>query len=273
MGADRRLVQVEVARADAELVADVLWRGQPSAVSETPLAGDRVRLEADVRDIGPLERLPAGCVVTERDLPDDRCLDTWRAWAEPVRAGRHLVLHPAWLPPVPSVPGDVVVRVDPGHAFGSGTHPTTQLVLTLLERVLRPGARVLDVGTGSGVLAIAAVLLGASAAVATDIDPAAIVAARANAEANGVAGAVDITDRPLESIGDRFDVVLANIGAAVLRELAPVLAAHVGAAGSLVLSGVLEDQADGVVGCFPGFTELDRLSLDGWAAALLRAPG
>lgn len=272
MGSDRRLVLVVVAAADAEVAADVLWRCGCSAVSEAPLEDGRVRLEADVSTMEPLAALPPGCILTEHDLPDDSYLDAWREFAEPVRVGCHLLVQPAWRSDVPAAPDDVVVRLDPGHAFGSGTHPTTRLVLSLLERFLEPGASVLDVGTGSGVLAVAAALLGASTVIATDLDPAAVRAARANAVANGVSERVVVTDLPLGSIDAVVDLVLANIGASVLRELAPDLLAHVRPGGKLILAGLLEDQATEVVGQFPRVVELERCSLDGWAAPVLRAP-
>lgn len=272
----RRVVQVDVPAGAAELAVDVLWQAGPSAVSEVDLGAGRVRLTADVADPARLDGLPAACEVTVLDLDGDAYLDVWRAWARPVRAGRHLVLHPAWLPlPAEGAPGtadDVTLLLDPGRAFGSGSHPTTRLVLGAIEALLAAGDEVLDAGTGSGVLAVAAARLGASAVVATDIDPAAVAATTANAAGNGVAGRIDVSTRPLATVPGEFDLVVANIGASVLRDLASDLAARVRPGGHLVLSGLLERQVDGVLERVPGFTEVERQTEDGWVAVVLRAP-
>lgn len=281
MAAARRVVQVEVQRSEAELAADVLWQARPSAVSEVDLADGRVRLTADPTD--PLGELPPSAVVTELDLDGNDHLDAWRAWATPLRAGRRIILHPAWLPPTAPIVThattgdhhdrrDITILLDPGRAFGSGSHPTTRLVLALIEEELHAGARVLDVGAGSGVLSVAAALLGAAGVVALDVEAAAVEATRANATANGVAELIEVSDRPLAEVAGRFDVVLANVGVRVITELAPDLSAHVAHGGALVLSGLLADQVDPVLACFPGLTEAARRHEDGWAASVLRAP-
>ncbi|MEO7430245.1 MAG: 50S ribosomal protein L11 methyltransferase, partial [Acidimicrobiales bacterium] len=199
-------------------------------------------------------------------------LDGWRAWAAPVRAGRRVVLHPAWLPR-DGAEDDLVVLLDPGRTFGSGSHPSTRLVVAALEAHCGPGQRVLDVGTGSGVLAVVAALLGAARVDAIDIEAAAPAVVRANAEANGVRERVTASTMPLSEVTGTFDLVLANIGAGVLRGLANELSARVAPGGLLVLSGLLEDQADAVVAGFVDLTELTRAAEDGWVAVVLRAPG
>jgi ribosomal protein L11 methyltransferase len=268
-----RVVQVDGPADVAELAADVLWQAGPSAVGETDLGDGRVRLTADVTDLGPLDDLPAACEVTVLELDGDADLDAWRAWARPVRAGRHLVLHPAWLPlPEEEATGeddDVRLLVDPGRTFGSGSHATTRLVLGAMEALLVAGDEVLDVGTGSGVLAVAAARLGASVVVATDIDPAAVAATTANAARNGVAGRIDVSTRALADVPGAFDLVVANIGAGVLRDLAPDLATRVRPGGHLVLSGLLDEQVSGVLERLPGCTEVGRQAEDGWVAVVL----
>lgn len=266
----RRVVEIDVPAAEAELAADVLWRADPSAVSEVDLGDGRVRLTADVCEA--VADLPGSWTMREVELHSDQHLDMWRAWAHPVRAGRRIVVQPAWLAPDDGSADDVVLLLDPGRAFGSGSHPSTRLVLATLEDVLVPGDRVLDVGTGSGVLAVAACLLGASAVVALDVDPAAVDATSANASVNGVADRISVSTALLAAIDDAFDVVVANIGSAVLRALADDLARVTSAGGVLVLSGLLEDQVTEVLSRFSGFTELARPIEEGWAAAVLRAP-
>jgi ribosomal protein L11 methylase PrmA len=138
------------------------------------------------------------------------------------------------------------ITIEPGTSFGHGGHPTTELALHLLLEDLRPGQSVLDVGTGSGVLAIAAAVVGAAPVVGIDIAPDAVAIATGNARANGVAGAVTIAEVPIERAGrlvgvDRFDAVVANVLAPVQRSLAAALAAAVADGGSLVVAGHLLD--------------------------------
>jgi len=170
---------------------------------------------------------------------------------EPIRAGERLWIVPTWHePPEPSA---VNIVLDPGAAFGTGSHPTTRLCLAWLERNLRQGDEVIDYGCGSGILAIAALKLGAASAVATDIDPLALEAARYNCARNGVALAV--VDAKV-GIKGRAHVTIANILANPLRMLAPILASHTRPHGSLALSGILEDQADDVIRAYSPWASL-----------------
>ncbi len=165
----------------------------------------------------------------------------------PTRISERLWIVPTWHQP----PDEraLVVRLDPGVAFGTGTHPTTRLCLAWLDATLSPGARVLDYGCGSGILAITAAKLGARAVIGVDIDPQALVAARANSRANGVDASYTDLDGFSQSTLT-FDVVLANILSNPLKLLAPALAARVAPHGSLVLSGVLERQAGDVIAAY-----------------------
>ncbi|MGK2948324.1 MAG: 50S ribosomal protein L11 methyltransferase [Acidimicrobiales bacterium] len=258
------IVDVVVSASDVELAADALWQAQPSAVEEHDLGDGRVRLRADVRDLGLVDPRWSPALV----IVDDGALDAWRVHARPVRAGRRMVLHPAWLPEEAGDADDVLVRLEPARTFGSGSHPTTRLAVAALETRLRPGHRVLDVGTGSGVLAVAAALLGASEAVGTDIDPAVVEVVAANARANAVAGKVRATTEPVASLAGPFDLVVANIGLGVLVELAPSLLAT--GAGLLVLTGLLEPQADEAVAAYPGLMEVERTTVEGWSLVVLR---
>ena len=264
----RRVVQVVVDAADAELAADALWQARPSAVLEVDLGAGRVRLTADVVDPA---LVPPRWEAAELVVDDEGYLDAWRTWAAPVRAGRRILVHPAWLPvPEPMVGADLLLLIDPGRAFGSGSHESTRLALALLEDLVRPGDRVLDVGCGSGVLAVAACRLGAAWVAAVDIDAEAVAATRANAERNGVAQRVRASDAALEELAGPFELVVANIGGGVLPRLAPQLGPRVAPHGRLVLSGLLEEQVDAVVAAVPGCVEVGRVAEGGWAAAWLR---
>lgn len=181
--------------------------------------------------------------------------DWERAWMdrfEPMRFGRELWICPSHLEPDPDWP--LVIRLDPGLAFGSGTHPTTALCLEWIDGLDVADREVLDFGCGSGVLAIAAGLKGAGRLVAVDHDPQALSATGDNARRNGLGGRIECL-LP-ETFGQqaedrrRFDLVLANILAAPLVELAPVLVECLRPGGELVLSGILPEQAEGVIAAY-----------------------
>jgi ribosomal protein L11 methyltransferase len=273
MGPRRSVVQITVPADQAELAADALWQAEPSAVATVELGDGRVRLVADVADPA---RVPSGWVLEEIELDGDEYLDAWRAWAAPVRIADRLVLQPAWVAPTDTAadagPDDLVVLVDPGRTFGSGSHPSTRQVLELLLDLPVAGARVLDVGCGSGVLAVTAARLGAAEVTGIDIDPASPVTTAVNARLNGVDASVMASTTPLADVAGRFDLVLANIGAAVLCDLEPAVVRRVGPSGSIVLAGLLDDQAAAVLDAYRGWTEHRRLSTDGWTALVLRRP-
>jgi ribosomal protein L11 methyltransferase len=172
--------------------------------------------------------------------------NSWKANFKPLRVGRRLLIVPTWEHVSPR-PDDIVLHIDPGMAFGTGGHETTRLCLELLENIMDAmpilnSPSVLDVGTGSGILAIAAVQLGAQRVCALDIDPQALEVARENLAANGLLDQVECSTAPLESLEGCFDVVLANILAEDLVRMAPVLAERLSAGGSLILSGILAEK-------------------------------
>jgi ribosomal protein L11 methyltransferase len=207
--------------------------------------------------------VPAAVIV---EVGDATWQDTWRQHAEPIDIGAQLRVAPAWKD-VPLGDGRVVLRIEPGPCFGGGNHPTTRMLLAEIERRAGRGTSVLDVGTGSGVLAVAAAVFGARPVVGVDIDPAAIPVSRANAEANGVE--VDVSTTPVGDVNGRFDLVLANLSAGTLVSLASDLIARIAPAGTLLLSGLLPGQWRHVE---PSFGSLDTdavIELDGWLSAVL----
>ncbi len=167
----------------------------------------------------------------------------------PRRLGKKIVVKPSWEVYIPRR-GDIVVEIDPGLAFGTGSHPSTYLVIELLEDLFEKGLScpyVLDVGTGTGILAICAAKLGAKAVVGIDIDPEAAEVARNNVLKNDVHRRVTITTSPVFQLADLFDLVLANIGAYELELLAPDIARHLKTGGLAILSGILKEQREGLV--------------------------
>jgi ribosomal protein L11 methyltransferase len=186
----------------------------------------------------------------------------WLKDFRPMRFGRRLWICPAGQRP--EQPAAAVLDLDPGLAFGTGTHPTTALCLGWLDALALDGLRVLDYGCGSGILALAALRLGAASAVGFDIDPQALVATRQNAARNGLERRLCIASTA-ESVEGSFDVVLANILAGPLLELAPALAARCRAGGAMALSGMLERQATEVADAYRPWFHIDSAAeREGW---------
>ncbi|MEQ8330549.1 MAG: 50S ribosomal protein L11 methyltransferase [Longimicrobiales bacterium] len=204
--------------------------------------------------------------------------ETWKRGLEPRRLTDRLTVTPSWIP-VEEAPGTVVVVVDPGMAFGTAEHGTTRGCLRLLDALVTEGESVLDVGAGSGILAVAAARLGASRVMAVEGDPLAKEAIEDNVEANGVADRVTVraawADAALLAALGPFDGVVANIESGVLRPLLPGLRAAVRDGGWLVLSGILDAEWPGMRRAAEevGF-RLAALDEDGpWRSASFRAPG
>ena len=205
--------------------------------------------------------LPAVAIIIEH--VEDRAWEReWLKDFRPMRFGRRLWIAPAGQRP--DGPAAVILELDPGLAFGTGTHATTALCLEWLDRRVRGGERVLDYGCGSGILALAAIKLGAASATACDIDPQALIATRENAAKNGLRPQVDVVERP-EAAAGVFDIVLANILAGPLVELAPRLAGLTRAQGEIVLAGMLAHQAAEVARAYVPWFDIDpEAEREGW---------
>jgi ribosomal protein L11 methyltransferase len=259
---------------EVELASDVLWSLGVVAIEER-IVDDGVELWTSLGD-----DLDAVTLAAEQRLDrwlwrlteiDESIADTWRAHAVPVHIDGDLVICPAWIAFEPE-PGVTVLRIEPGSTFGLGDHPTTMLSMRSLRAALFDGATVLDVGAGSGVLAIGACLLGAASAMAIDIAPASVPITRDNAAANGVADRVRASTTPLVEVDGAFDIVVANILAPTLIELAEDLRRVVAPNGVLIVSGVLADRHDHVEEALLPLHRTHRETMDGWAAITLSAP-
>ena len=207
-----------------------------------------------------------GGELPEHNLERIEDQDWERSWMDnfqPMRFGRRLWIVPSWHP-APE-PDAVNLLLDPGLAFGTGTHPTTALCLQWLDGQSLDGSHLLDFGCGSGILAIAGLLLGAASAVGTDIDPQALQASRDNALRNGIEPERFPLYLPPQMPAGEFDVVVANILAGPLVQLAPVISSHVRAGGRLALSGILAEQAEEVRAAYAEQFELDPTAeQEGW---------
>ena len=239
--------------ADAGTADETPQFGEPGSVNSPGWAHSRVvalfEPDADVAAllahasaaIG-LAGVPAWTV---EDLAEQNWVQLTQSQFDPIRVSERLWIVPSWHE-TPD-PAAVNLILDPGMAFGTGSHPTTRLCLEWLERNVSPGCRLLDYGCGSGILAIAAARLGAGSVAGVDIDPQAVEAARANAERNGVTALFADSAQP---VAGEYDLVVANILSNPLRVLAPAICAHVRSGGRLALSGILREQADEIIAIY-----------------------
>ena len=203
-----------------------------------------------------------------RELADHDWASDWQQHFPPFKVGKRLVIHPSWID-WPATGNEAVLTLDPGQAFGTGTHATTGLCLEALSdhfETTCPPQRVLDVGTGSGILAMAAAALGAKAVVACDIDSDSCQVAAENVRKNRLSRQISITDSPLDEIPGQYDLVLANILAGENIRLAAPLVQRLAPQGRLVLSGILIEQEQQVIAGFTDFplTLLSTSHRDEW---------
>lgn len=265
---------VSVTLTDA--VDDAILEPAPGEVRLWPRTVLQALFPAEVAGPEAIIALAAALQMPAEQIRVERIADrVWeREWLKdfhPMRFGRRLWVVPHHSDP-PDQPEAVMVRLDPGLAFGTGTHPSTALCLTWLDSRLDQGARVIDYGCGSGVLAVAAARLGASAVHAFDIDPQALVATRDNAAANAVEPLVHVHEQAA-TLPVEVDVVVANILAGTLVELAPSLCALLKPGGQLILAGILRQQVHEVRAGFAPWMELSVFAeRDGWSALSGRKP-
>ena len=275
-------LSVEAAPDAEEAVADVLRRyvyggvtieGAAASVvikGYLPADGDLARRRRALRR--KLAALPLASAVRSRWLNEEDWAHAWKEFFPVLRVSSRLVVCPTWRSYRPRH-GEAVIRLDPGMAFGTGQHPTTLMCLRALEELLRPGMDVLDLGTGSGILALAAARLGATSVLALDIDPQAAAVARENVRLNGLEAVVQVAEGGLdEALRAAFDLAMANISASVIVEMASALAAVLRPGGLLIVAGFSVESADRVSSGL-GRTGLmvERALADGdWRALIAR---
>lgn len=199
--------------------------------------------------------------------------NNWKKYYKPIRVGKSIVIKPSW-EPYEKRDGDVIVELDPGMAFGTGTHETTRMCMELLERFVTPETTVLDVGCGSGILSITSLLLGAKSIVGVDIDPVAVDVAVENGERNGFCPPRYVIKKGnlADEIEGMFDIAAANIVADAIKMLAPDVKRFIKPEGYFICSGIIEDRIDDVKECLNslGYNIIEVLRQGEWAAMLCR---
>ena len=262
-----------------------------SVIVKTYLPGDgsasqaRRHLEEGLWHLGQVYPIPEPVI---RELAERDWAEAWKQQYQLQRVGQRTVIVPAWEEYTPS-PGEIVIRLEPGMAFGTGLHPTTRLCLRALETHCPVGGELLDVGTGSGVLSIAAAKLGANSVLALDADSSAVAIARENVAMNGVDARVSVQHGtlpggdavPAHFLGDgdldlletgRFDLILINILAHVIVSLAPALSTRLAPGGTVIAAGLIDTQEKTVTKAFgdAGLTVIERAQQKDWVSLVAR---
>jgi len=283
-------VSVTVENETAEAVAEVLsryayrgvvieagpegWNAGPVIVraylpADDELRAKKRRVEEALWHLGQIRAIPAP---TFQFVAEADWAEAWKERLSVLHVGQHIVIRPSWLDYAP-VPGDVVIQLDPGMAFGTGLHPTTQMCLAALEELVSSGTQVLDLGTGSGILAIAAAKLGAGRVLAVDNDPVAVKTARGNVVVNGVQEIVSVRGGSLPEVSESYDLVVVNILAKVIVEMVQGgLAVRVRPGGTLIAAGIIADQEPEVVTALEwgGLALAERRQSEDWVCLMFR---
>ncbi len=285
------LVLVDVAERDTDRASALLFdlgctgiEVRDATTLVKGAAGDRGKetlvasFPDDATSAAAVRELPRAWNPRQDTLVGDAWRDEYKKYFHPFTLCRGLVVRPPWEAYRPKR-GERVLVLEPGRAFGTGLHETTSLVCDALasRRAALRGKAVLDVGTGSGILALTALVFGASRVRAVDVDEDAVEVARENVRANGLSARVRASATPLAEVRGRYPVVLANIELGVLTMLMPELARHAAPGALVVLSGILRppapDQVPALLAAFSSFQHEETLAKGEWAAVVLRAPG
>lgn len=285
-------ITVTTAPPAVEAIADILFESRSSGIEEMRAGAGALRLRGYL-PVGPstavtveairarifslpefgLDVGPATIETVEVD--DEGWAGAWQAHFRPFAVGRRLWITPTW-DRTPPPAGAVVIAIDPGMAFGSGLHPSTQLCLDVLDQRLRPGDAILDVGTGSGILSIAAAKLGASRVLAIDADPVAVAVARANVAHNDVAALVRVQEGDLlAGVRDAVDMLVANLTADLHLTFLPTTRPYLASGGVLAASGITENREQEVEAAAraAGLATVQTLRSGEWRCLVVAAAG
>ncbi len=218
---------------------------------------------------GRFAELSIDATITVSGVNEEDWANSWKEYYKPIKIGEKIVIVPAW-EKYTQQEGEIIVRMDPGMAFGTGTHETTRLVIKLLEKYIKNGMRVADVGCGSGILAICASKLGAAECKAYDIDPVAVKVANENIKDSGLTNvSCEVSDllRQVDNSAP-YDVICANIVADIIIRMMPDVGALMNEASVILASGIIVERSQDVISAFDenGFKVVERIDENGWCA-------
>lgn len=273
----------DLADADVDVVSDLLWGLHVAGIEEIRLDDDTVRLRSSL-GLGEAETLRVLTSVLPAWAPtisivDDATIDTWRDYVDPIDISPILRILPAWktagvtplVSPNTTPHSRYEVIIDPGATFGMGDHPTTRACLMMLASRSVTGASVLDVGCGSGILGVTALVMGASRAHGVDVHPASPAVSSSNAKLNGVDEKWSVTLEPLTALSGRSDLVFANILPATLIDLSSDLRRLLAENGTLILAGLPSVASQRVLESMHPLLEIDRIVIDDWVTVALQS--
>ena len=277
-------VVVRTTPTEVEFVSDLLWSLGVVAIEEHWDSDGIVRLQTSLGDDIKVVEQAMKSLHVELDwstvIVNDAVSNKWREFAQPTMIGERIVIAPAWCDDreVAEVVASlaypdqaIVIPIEPASTFGMGDHPTTMASLLMIEKYVKPGDVVIDVGCGSGVLGIGALRLGAVRAIGMDINPSCVAVSQENARLNHVDDRWTVTTEPVAVIGFPADIVVANILAPALIELSNELKRLTKPDGLLVISGVLTEHYEHVAQVLMPLQECDRIEYGEWAAVAFRA--
>lgn len=206
-------------------------------------------------------------------IKEEDWAEAWKQYFKPERIGK-IVIKPSWEGYIPS-DNEIIIELDPGMAFGTGTHPTTRLCLNLLQEIITPQTKMLDVGTGSGILALAGAKLGAAKITAMDIDPVAVKVTLDNVKRNRMEGLIEVYESNLlnRRLDSKFNLVVANIISNTIIEISSQLKKVLESGGLFLASGIIEERFDEVLDCLTkqGFSHVKNVFEEGWAGLIVKA--
>ena len=268
---DEQLEWLKVQQKDLYETDTVIVKGyfQPSQWSKD----SDVLLHEKIEEIKVYGLQTGPLSVQVKEVGEEDWANAWKQYYFPVRVTRFLTVVPSWVDYEKEQDDELLIELDPGLAFGTGTHPTTQLSLTALEQTIRGNESVLDVGTGSGVLSIASKLLGASKVTAFDIDEMATRVAKENIALNPTIGEIEVYENNLlVGVDQKSDLIVANILAEILLQMPEDAYRNLNDDGSLILSGIIESKANEVKEAYEkaGFTLVERMTMREWNCFILK---
>ena len=268
---DEQLEWLKVQQKDLYETDTVIVKGyfQPSQWSKD----SDVLLHEKIEEIKVYGLQTGPLSVQVKEVGEEDWANAWKQYYFPVRVTRFLTVVPSWVDYEKEQDDELLIELDPGLAFGTGTHPTTQLSLTALEQTIRGNESVLDVGTGSGVLSIASKLLGASKVTAFDIDEMATRVAKENIALNPTIGEIEVYENNLlVGVDQKSDLIVANILAEILLQMPEDAYRNLNDDGSLILSGIIESKANEVKEAYQkaGFTLVERMTMREWNCFILK---
>ena len=268
---DEQLEWLKVQQKDLYETDTVIVKGyfQPSQWSKD----SDVLLHEKIEEIKVYGLQTGPLSVQVKEVGEEDWANAWKQYYFPVRVTRFLTVVPSWVDYEKEQDDELLIELDPGLAFGTGTHPTTQLSLTALEQTIRGNESVLDVGTGSGVLSIASKLLGASKVTAFDIDEMATRVAKENIALNPTIGEIEVYENNLlVGVDQKSDLIVANILAEILLQMPEDAYRNLNDTGRLILSGIIESKANEVKEAYEkaGFTLVERMTMREWNCFIMK---